>query len=41
MSATRAFYEAVGFKRLEEFTAIWGPENACLIMIMAIPDLAG
>ena len=31
---TRAFYEAVGFRGLEEFTAIWGPENPCLIMIM-------
>jgi N-acetylglutamate synthase-like GNAT family acetyltransferase len=32
---TRAFYEAVGFAPLEEFTSIWGPENPCLIMIMA------
>jgi GNAT superfamily N-acetyltransferase len=31
---TRAFYDAVGFKALEEFTTIWGPENPCLIMIM-------
>jgi GNAT superfamily N-acetyltransferase len=31
---TRAFYDAVGFKPLEEFTEIWGPENPCLIMIM-------
>jgi GNAT superfamily N-acetyltransferase len=34
---TRAFYDAVGFKPLEEFTAIWGPENPCLIMIMSMP----
>jgi len=34
---TRAFYEAVGFVGLEEFTAIWGPENPCLIMIMPVP----
>ncbi len=34
---TRAFYEAVGFKGLEEFTVIWGPENPCLIMIMPVP----
>ena len=33
---TRAFYEAVGFKGLEEFTEIWGPENPCLIMIMPV-----
>jgi GNAT superfamily N-acetyltransferase len=35
---TRAFYEAVGFKGLEEFTSIWGPENPCLIMIMPAPE---
>ena len=34
---TRRFYEAVGFKGLEEFTEIWGPENPCLIMIMPVP----
>jgi len=34
---TRAFYEAVGFAPLEEFTAIWGPENPCLIMVMPVP----
>lgn len=33
---TRAFYEAAGFRPLEEFTAIWGPENPCLIMIMPV-----
>ncbi|MGC8537297.1 MAG: GNAT family N-acetyltransferase [Rhizomicrobium sp.] len=33
---TRAFYEGVGFQGLEEFTEIWGPENPCLIMIMAV-----
>lgn len=35
---TRAFYEAVGFEGLEEFTTIWGPENPCLIMIMSVPE---
>jgi GNAT superfamily N-acetyltransferase len=35
---TRAFYEGVGFKGLEEFTEIWGPENPCLIMIMPAAD---
>jgi GNAT superfamily N-acetyltransferase len=35
---TRAFYEAVGFKGLEEFTEIWGPENPCLIMVMPVPE---
>jgi N-acetylglutamate synthase-like GNAT family acetyltransferase len=34
---TRAFYEAVGFAALEEFTEIWGPENPCLLMIMPMP----
>lgn len=35
---TRAFYDAVGFKPLEEFTTIWGPENPCLIMIMPVSE---
>ena len=35
---TRRFYEAVGFKGLEEFIEIWGPENPCLIMIMPVRD---
>ena len=35
---TRAFYEAVGFKPLEEFTSIWGPENPCLIMVKPVPE---
>ena len=33
---TRAFYEAVGFQPLEEFTEIWGPDNPCLIMIKSV-----
>lgn len=33
---TRAFYAGVGFKGLEEFTEIWGPENPCLIMVMPL-----
>jgi GNAT superfamily N-acetyltransferase len=33
---TRAFYEALGFEALEETTAIWGPENPCLIMIRRV-----
>jgi GNAT superfamily N-acetyltransferase len=33
---TRLFYEGVGFKGLEEFTEIWGPENPCLLMIMPV-----
>jgi GNAT superfamily N-acetyltransferase len=36
---TRAFYDAVGFRPLEEFTTIWGPESPCLIMITPAPDL--
>jgi GNAT superfamily N-acetyltransferase len=31
--ATRRFYEARGFRPLEETTAIWGEENPCLIMV--------
>jgi GNAT superfamily N-acetyltransferase len=34
---TRVFYLAAGFEPLEEFTAIWGPENPCLIMVMPVP----
>ncbi len=30
---TRAFYAAVGFRPLEEFTQIWDEQNPCLIMI--------
>lgn len=30
---TRAFYEAVGFRPLEEFPELWGPQNPCLQMI--------
>lgn len=36
---TRRFYEAVGFSGLEEITpSPWGPENACLIMVMPVAD---
>jgi GNAT superfamily N-acetyltransferase len=30
---TRRFYQARGFRPLEELTAIWGDENPCLIMV--------
>ncbi len=30
---TRAFYEVMGFKLLEEIKEIWGEQNPCLIMI--------
>jgi GNAT superfamily N-acetyltransferase len=33
---TKAFYHAVGFEPLEEFTTVWGP-IPCLLMIMAVP----
>jgi len=33
---TRRFYEGVGFKPLEEFIQIWGPENPCLMMVMGV-----
>ena len=32
-AATRAFYEALGFRPLEETTAFWGEENPCLLMV--------
>jgi GNAT superfamily N-acetyltransferase len=33
---TRLFYVAVGFRPLEELTAIWGPQNPCLIMVKSL-----
>lgn len=32
-AATRRFYEARGFRPLEELTSIWGEANPCLIMV--------
>jgi GNAT superfamily N-acetyltransferase len=32
-AATRAFYEALGFRPLEELTQIWGEDNPCLILV--------
>jgi GNAT superfamily N-acetyltransferase len=34
---TRAFYEAMGFRPMEEFTRIWDEFNPCLIMIKSLP----
>lgn len=33
---TRRFYEAIGFRPLEIFPELWGPENPCLLMIKCI-----
>jgi GNAT superfamily N-acetyltransferase len=30
---TRAFYERMGFRPLEEFKQIWNEDNPCLIMV--------
>lgn len=30
---TRAFYEAMGFRPLEEFKQIWDEHNPCLVMV--------
>jgi ribosomal protein S18 acetylase RimI-like enzyme len=30
---TRAFYEALGFRPLEEFPRIWDEDNPCLVMV--------
>jgi ribosomal protein S18 acetylase RimI-like enzyme len=30
---TRVFYEAVGFRSLEELTELWSEENPCLMMV--------
>ncbi|MGC9393941.1 MAG: GNAT family N-acetyltransferase [Anaerolineae bacterium] len=33
---TRAFYEAVGFRPLEEFPTLWGEANPCLLMVKSV-----
>lgn len=33
---TRAFYTACGFRPLQEFPELWGPENPCLQMIKGL-----
>ena len=30
---TRAFYQAVGFRPMEEFSQIWDKDNPCLILV--------
>ncbi|MEQ9144066.1 MAG: GNAT family N-acetyltransferase [Parvibaculaceae bacterium] len=30
---TRAFYLSLGFKPVEVFSTLWGPDNPCLLMI--------
>ena len=32
-AGTRAFYECIGFRPLEELTAVWGVDNPCLILV--------
>ena len=33
---TRAFYEGVGFKPLEEFPTLWDEANPCLLMVKSV-----
>jgi GNAT superfamily N-acetyltransferase len=33
---TRAFYRALGFVPLEEFTEVWGPDNPTLLMVKPV-----
>jgi ribosomal protein S18 acetylase RimI-like enzyme len=35
---TRAFYDAMGFRPLEEFPDLWGEQNPCLQMIKALSE---
>lgn len=35
---TRAFYEKVGFRPLQEWPKIWGPENPCVQMVKYLPS---
>ena len=32
-AATRAFYEAMGFRPLEALPEVWGPEDPCLLLV--------
>lgn len=33
---TRRFYQAMGFRPLEEFPELWGPQNPCLQMVKCL-----
>jgi ribosomal protein S18 acetylase RimI-like enzyme len=33
---TRAFYQSMGFRPLEEFPTLWGEHNPCLLMIKTL-----
>jgi ribosomal protein S18 acetylase RimI-like enzyme len=33
---TRKFYRAMGFRPLEEFPELWGPQNPCLQMVKSL-----
>lgn len=35
---TRSFYAAMGFRPVQEFPELWGPENPCLLMIKRLPE---
>jgi ribosomal protein S18 acetylase RimI-like enzyme len=35
-ASTRAFYSAMSFRPLEEFTQIWDENNPCLVMVKRI-----
>jgi ribosomal protein S18 acetylase RimI-like enzyme len=35
---TRLFYEAMGFKPLEEFKTMWDEANPCLLMVKTLVD---
>jgi ribosomal protein S18 acetylase RimI-like enzyme len=35
---TRVFYEAMGFRPLEEFPTLWDEANPCLLMVKTLAD---
>jgi hypothetical protein len=35
-ASTRAFYRTMGFRPLETFTEIWGPDDPCLLLVRAL-----
>jgi GNAT superfamily N-acetyltransferase len=39
-AATRSFYAAVGFRRLEEIVGLW-PENPCLVLVKVLQPPGG
>ena len=35
-ASTRAFYQAMGFRKLQELPGLWGEANPCLRMVKSL-----